>query len=244
MIKVLTIFSFVIACSVSMMGQALISGNAGITGPANITTDQVFLVVDRFEEINTGGAIPSLTDGYDSLLITTTNGTINPDATDRNIGDGGFQSFKIDASAGNGFIRYVFATSTELFVDFKYQLDALPASTSFNVISIRDASGNIQAQVAIQTDGRVRAYKGSSFGLTTDAVVVDTNYYFRLHWKAGSLTEFGFSTTFPPTMSGNSYCTTTSVDGNTTAPRLQFGGESGVIVWFDDLFVSNEKYRQ
>ncbi len=209
------------------------------------------LIQERFEETDTGGALGSPTDGYDSDtgdlgVVSTETGTVDPDATDRNIGDTGNQSFKTDATAATATSRFVFASQTRLMLKFKFQIDALPSvGTAFNIMSLRDGSGNVMGQIAIQTDGAVRVYNGSTQQTTVSTVVADTTYYGWQGWTSSGTAEFSFSITDSRPTSGNSYASVTGGSGTTAVTRVQPGAEFGnlLVVWFDDVFLNTLTYE-
>lgn len=193
---------------------------------------------DGFEETDSGGALGSSTDGYDSTLISAETDTPQPDVTDRNIGDTGSQSLKLDATSATQVSRWTIPSTTELYAKFKFQVDALPTtSTEFYLWSARDGSGNVQGAVALQTSGALRIYNGTTTTTTIATAAADTSYYVWVHWKSDGTAELGFSASDSRPTSGNSFQSVTGGNGTTAVTRVQLQATSGngLVTWYDDL---------
>ena len=193
---------------------------------------------EGFEESNSGGALGSGTDGYDSTLVTGTNGLVDQDFSTSGLSLVGSQCAKVGASTSYAF--WETTARTELYVYFQWRVPVFPIAANPYICSI-SVGGTDQALVRVlgsSTGSAMRIYNGSTSADTVATMSANTTYHVWLHWKTDGSAVGGFTTdgTVP---TGNNLATVAGGNGTTSATRVFLENNDGTEThYFDHLIIS------
>lgn len=199
-----------------------------------------YILEERFEESDSGGALGSSTDGYDSSLVsaevTTTGSTIDPDESTSAVLSGS-QSLEIDSASGDNYVEFDFgADYDELW--FHVEINRIYSTTSNrNIIKFFNQSGTIAAGLGGNSSSKPTVLGASA---TTSFTYANTSAvdHFWLHWVRNSTSTFyfGANTSTRPT-SGGDVVSFTAADVAIGKFQIGIFNRSGNYR-YDDILVS------
>ncbi|MEL0119442.1 MAG: hypothetical protein VXB01_10935 [Opitutae bacterium] len=199
-----------------------------------------YILEERFEESDSGGALGSSTDGYDSSLVssevTTTGSTIDPDESTTSVLSGS-QSLEIDSASGDNYVEFdLGADYDELW--FHVEANRLYSTTSNrSIIKFFNQSGTIAADLRGNSSNKPTVIGASA---TTSFTYANTSAvdHFWLHWVRNSTSTFyfGANTSTRPT-SGGDVVSFTAADVAIGKFQIGIFGRSGNYR-YDDIIVS------
>ena len=182
-----------------------------------------YLIEEGFEEVDTGGALGSGTDGYDSALAAAETGTPNNDYATAPAPLVGSRSLYLDSSAAVAqAVRWdLAAAQSELWMYFKFSDASLPMNSSQPICEMVSSGGVTQGGVYLRTASNFKVVNGTILSTeTTGTVSASTTYHLWVHWKNDGTGDVGFSTDGVRPTSGNNYQTVTGGDGTSTVTRI------------------------
>ena len=203
------------------------------------------LVEDGYEEQDTGGALGSGTDGYDSTLVSAENegtGTIDPDDTTATILSGSRQLKVVGVSSEHNYVEYDLGQEyTELWVRVKWKHSGFGSNRDW--ISFLNGSS-----VEIETVGWGGDFVMEFRNATGDWQPADPsvvgNYasnYQWYHYVSGGTCEVAVTSGTTMPSSGDNYASgTLTVSGGIRYLRFGPDGEDGTI-FMDDLIISENE---
>lgn len=218
---------------IAFMGQLQQTAAAG----------SVTFFTEQFEEVDSGGALGSDSDGFDESTAYYTNGpTVLRDFASPTIGDTGSYSLFLAGDSADSQCRFQFAgTYNELYMSFVLQITNVPTSgNAFDIVSFKDVSGNSCSRVFVTTSGTVLVYNGTS-SETSGALSPDTKYYFWHYWSSNGTSTIEFQTTNSRTgVPGPNYAEKTGGTGNVDCRRLYVVADNSGPISFiiDDIKIA------
>lgn len=219
--------------------QVTIGGNmsAGVATGGGGGSPPPYLITENFEETQVWGQpLGGSQDGFDSSLIQSTNGTVNPDFSTAGLSLQGSQCFSVTANGSYGRWQMA-ATTNEIELVFLWRATALDTGGNSTCAEV-EQSGTLQGALTIMLDGTIGVTQGGTRLQTVGTVSANTTYWLWLHWKTDGTAWGGFSTDGSvPT--GNNYVAVTGGTGTTASQnvRLEKNTATGVY-YFDHLLVA------
>ena len=202
-----------------------------------------YILEERFEESDSGGALGSSTDGYDSSLVssevTTTGSTIDPDESTTAVLSGS-QSLEIDSASGDNYVEFdLGADYDELW--FHVEINRIYSTTSNrSIIKFFNQSGTIAADLGGNSSSKPTVLGASA---TTSFTYANTSAvdHFWLHWVRNSTSTFyfGANTSTRPT-SGGDVVSFTAADVAIGKFQIGIFNRSGNYR-YDDIIVSTSE---
>ena len=202
-----------------------------------------YILEERFEESDSGGALGSSTDGYDSSLVssevTTTGSTIDPDESTTAVLSGS-QSLEIDSASGDNYVEFdLGADYDELW--FHVEINRIYSTTSNrSIIKFFNQSGTIAADLGGNSSSKPTVLGASA---TTSFTYANTSAvdHFWLHWVRNSTSTFyfGANTSTRPT-SGGDVVSFTAADVAIGKFQIGIFNRSGNYR-YDDILVSTSE---
>ena len=202
-----------------------------------------YILEERFEESDSGGALGSSTDGYDSSLVssevTTTGSTIDPDESTTAVLSGS-QSLEIDSASGDNYVEFdLGADYDELW--FHVEINRRTSSVNNRtLIKFFDQAGTASDTLSGNGSNKATVGGASATGAFSYAnnSAVD---HFWLHWVRNSTSTFywGQNTSTRPTSGGDVVSFTAA---NVAIGKFQIGifNRSGNYR-YDDILVSTSE---
>ena len=165
------------------------------------------ILEERFEESDSGGALGSSTDGYDSSLVsaevTTAGSTIDPDESTTSVLSGS-KSLEIDSASGDNYVEFDLGSDyNELW--FHVEINRRVSGVANRIIlKFFNQSGTLAADLRGNVNSRptvLAASAASSFTYANNSAVD----HFWLHWVRNSTSTFyfGANTSTRPTSGGD-----------------------------------------
>ena len=170
------------------------TGNAMIAVALKPPSSSIILE-ERFEESDSGGALGSSTDGYDSSLVssevTTTGSTIDPDESTTSVLSGS-QSLEIDSASGDNYVEFDLGSDyDELW--FHVEVNRIYSGVSNrSILKFFNQSGTLAADLKGSVNSKptmLSASAASSFTYANPSAVD----HFWLHWVRNSTSTFYFA---------------------------------------------------
>ena len=198
------------------------------------------ILEERFEESDSGGALGSSTDGYDSSLVsaevTTAGSTIDPDESTTSVLSGS-KSLEIDSASGDNYVEFDLGSDyNELW--FHVEINRRVSGVANRIIlKFFNQSGTLAADLRGNVNSRptvLAASATSSFTYANNSAVD----HFWLHWVRNSTSTFYFaqnSSTRPT--SGGDVVSFTAADVAIGKFQIGIFNQSGNYR-YDDIIVS------
>ena len=202
------------------------------------STIPTYILEERFEESDSGGALGSATDGYDSSLINAVvsgTGTIDPDST---TAYSGTYSCSIQAVSGeSNYIEYDLGQEyTTLGFHMVFRRGVSFASR--NCVVFKDSSFNTVGKI---NGGSSNVIQFNGSGFTTNGLSSSSTFYhIWVDHVSGSEATVCFSTDSTKPTSGNEHATTATPAGTGGIRYIRIGIEnkSGTS-YVDEVFASS-----
>ena len=153
------------------------------------------ILEERFEESDSGGALGSSTDGYDSSLVssevTTTGSTIDPDESTTSVLSGS-QSLEIDSASGDNYVEFDLGSDyDELW--FHVEVNRIYSGVSNrSILKFFNQSGTLAASLGGNTNSRPTLLGASAASAFTYANPSAVDHFW-LHWVRNSTSTFYFA---------------------------------------------------
>ena len=201
------------------------------------------ILEERFEESDSGGALGSSTDGYDSSLVssevTTTGSTIDPDESTTAVLSGS-QSLEIDSASGDNYVEFDLGSDYD---ELWFHVEVNRRTSSVNnriILKFFNQSGTLAADLKGNASSQPTLLANSAASAFTYAnnSAVD---HFWLHWVRNSTSTFYFaqnSSTRPT--SGGDVVSFTAADVAIGKFQIGIFARSGNYR-YDDIIVSTSE---
>ncbi|MDX2187810.1 MAG: hypothetical protein SFV32_12815 [Opitutaceae bacterium] len=222
----------------TVTGGAVTNGS----GVSNLTLNE------NFGETNSGGALGSSTDGYDSPLIfavtKTGSATVDPDATDMTGGKGAQQLKIVNQADGYGEpVWQLAANQSSHWFHFRFRAGTV-SSWNKDFFALQDAAGTQRFGVGVSNSGSLlRINNNGSITTSGFALSANTTYYVWVKFNQNGACGVYLSTTSTrPTVNTDASNQVIEVTGyNGTIRRVKVGMDrlvAGFTTWYSNLQAS------